>query len=98
MDIKNARYTITITDHDAYNIANTTYLYLKNSIETHYTKLQQNKDGEDVFLKQEAEGINRMKFFYMICGRYDMYDWYFNEFIKMFKENRECNHDPQSTK
>ena len=88
MNVNDGQCTIKFTHSELWGMANDTHRALAESIKTHYNSLQHNEDGEPIFLKQEKEKLDRMKMFFSLTGRIDMYEMYFEDYKKMFAEKR----------
>jgi len=88
MRITKSEATIRLNDQEASDIAYSVFTSLLSSIEKHYNCLQQNKDGEDLFFRQESSKLHIMATMYAVVGNPGAYDSVIQRFRGMFRERR----------
>lgn len=88
MEIKIEKVNIELTGLEARDIAYHIRYSLCRSIDTHWTKLQGNEDGEILFFKNEKDNINMMKEFFIAAADIWSFDNAIDEFKRKFKERR----------
>lgn len=62
--------------------------YLKSTIREHYNRLQQNKDGENVFFDHKNKNLEMLEIICSLRGRRIEYDQMIAQYKRMFAERR----------
>ena len=87
MNLQEANYEIKLDRQELSEICFSIKRSLLEDIETHYNKLQQEKDGEPVFDDQEKTKVRLLKELSKLTG-YDIYEDFLYMKNKMFDEKR----------
>lgn len=88
MHLVKGEYTVFLTNREAREIAYAIHKNLVRSIKEHYNSLQQGKDGEIVFFKNEATALEILKLMCSITGN-GLAENRTNEYKGMFKAKRD---------
>ena len=89
METKIEKVNIELTGREARDIAYHIRYSLCRSIDTHWTNLQGNEDGEKLFFENEKESINMMKELFIASADLWAFENSIDEFKKKFAEKRE---------
>lgn len=88
MTIKPKTVEIVMTGDEVYTLAFTIKHDLEESIENHWNCLQQGKDGEELFFKENMEQLKIMQQFFEVSGYGQLFGQAVYEFKQMFEVKR----------
>ena len=88
MQIRDGKTTIELSHQEACDVGGYIARGLEAAIESHYNRLQQNKDGEQVFFEHCKDILNSLEILCFASGDVTLYEYFISKFKSMFKSRR----------